>query len=85
MTNQPTSEMNKEVHFNYNGRRYVELAPFGDKGSFFVKEIYRAIPVIRGTLETVVDLVAWGSRVHPKYTPVIRLIRRGTKLEVKTL
>jgi len=85
VTNQPASEMNRDEYFTYRGRKMVDLPPFGDKGSFFVKEIYRAIPVIRGTLETVVDLVAWGSRVHPKYTPVIRLIRRGTKLEVKTL
>jgi len=85
VTNQPTSEMNKEVHFNYNGRRYVELAPFGDKGSFFVKEIYRAIPIKRDQNETIVDLIAWGSRVYPKYKPVVRLVRKGTKLEVKTL
>jgi hypothetical protein len=32
-----------------------------------------------------VDLVAWGSRIYPKYKPVVRLVRRGTNLEVKAL
>ncbi|AEH06294.1 hypothetical protein [Methanothermococcus okinawensis] len=85
VTNQPTSEMNKTEHFTYNGKKYIELTPFGDKGSFFVKEIYRAIPVKRTQNETVVDLIAWGSRVYPKYKPVVRLVRKGTNLEVKAL
>jgi hypothetical protein len=85
VTNQPTSEMNKTEYFTYNGKKHIELAPFGDKGSFFVKEIYRAIPVRRTQSETVVDLVAWGSRIYPKYKPVVRLVRRGTNLEVKAL
>lgn len=85
VVNQPTSEMGKSEYFNYNGKKHLELTPFGDKGSFFVKEIYRAIPVKRNPNETVVDLVAWGSRIFPKYKPVLRIIRKGSNLEVKPL
>jgi len=85
VTNQPVSEMGKAEYFTYNGKRYLELPPFGDKGSFFVKEIYRTIPIKQSQSETVVDVVAWGSRILPKYAPVCRLVRKGNELEIREI
>jgi hypothetical protein len=82
VTNQPTSEMNKSEYINYNGKRFIATNPFGDKGSFFVKEIYRTVLIQQTQNKTVVDVVAWRSREVGKLTRICRVVREGEKITV---
>ena len=77
-----TSEMNKSEYINYNGKRFIATNPFGDKGSFFVKEIYRTVLIQQTQNKTVVDVVAWRSREVGKLTRICRVVREGEKITV---
>ena len=55
---------------------------FGDKGSFFVKEIYRTVLIQQTQNKTVVDVVAWRSREVGKLTRICRVVREGEKITV---
>ncbi|ACV25366.1 hypothetical protein QIT38_gp26 [Methanocaldococcus fervens tailed virus 1] len=82
VTNQPTSEMNKTEYFQYGGKKFIVTDPFGDKGSFFVKEIYRTIIMEQKPNKTVVDVIAWRSRVVGKLSRICRVVREGDEISI---
>jgi len=85
--NQPTSEMNKTEWINYQPKnwnrvfKFIKTDPFGDKGSFFVKEIVRTVKIFSNTQKTIVDLIAWRSRKYPDYTTLARITRQGNEIK----
>ncbi len=89
--NQPTSEMNKTEWINYQPRgwnrvyKFIKTDPFGDKGSFFVKEILRTIKIFSNNQKTIVDLVTWRSRKYPDLTTLARITRSNEDLKVEVL
>jgi len=88
--NQPSSEMNKVEYVQYMSKfrkefKLVKTNPFGDKGSFYVKEILRSIVVSRGNGKTVCEVFAWRSRRYAFGTPVLQIVREGNKLDVKKI
>ena len=83
--NQPTSEMNKTEWISYQPKnwnrqyKFIKTDPFGDKGSYFVKEILRSIKIFSNNQKTIVDIIAWRSRKYPDYTTLARLIRQSNE------
>jgi len=65
VTNQPESRwMKPEEH---------DLQPFGDKGQFFVKEIWKSYKRISNPTRTVCEFVAWRSRCWGKGRKILTL------------
>ena len=89
VVNQPTSEMNKIETIHYkspSGKtiKMIKTEPFGDKGSFFVKEILRTVVVSKQPNKTECDIFAWRSRCHPFGKGLIKLTKTGkTAIEIK--
>ena len=78
MTNQPISEMGTSSKIKYYPPNFKEVelpdwSPWGDKHSFFVKEILQSVLVSRNGRTSICDLFAYRSRFLPFGHPVARL------------
>ncbi len=89
--NQPTSEMNKTEWITYQPKgwnrqyKFIKTDPFGDKGSYFVKEILRTIKIFSNNQKTIVDIVAWRSRNYPDLTTLARITRSNKEFKWEVL
>ena len=82
LTNQPVSELAvMDIEDKWERKRALEeRPPFGDKCSYFVKEILKSELLYSNPSESLIRLTAWGSRTYGRGTEILKMKIKFSKV-----